>query len=136
MKKIFLLFLSFFLCSCASTHYGNLTEMDISKEDVLARDAVAQIYRLHLPARTTFKIYQPIDNAFGQKLVQHLRAKGYGVQENTRPKSMANFYYVVDRVERSKSLRVTIFIGQQEISRAYALKKGHVIPRGTWSHKE
>lgn len=136
MKKLLLLLLPWCLCSCAMTQYGNFTCIDTAKDTVIVKDAVKQVRRIKVPARTTFYIYQSTKDSFGIQLVQALRKQGFGVQENTRPKSAANFAFILDRISAQNLYRLSLILGSQKLSRVYLIQQGKVIPLGQWSHKE
>jgi hypothetical protein len=136
MKKIMLTFLSMALCSCASMQYGNLTNTSVKNDEYLAQDSIKRISKLKVPARTTFKVYQKPDSVFGHKLVELLRQQGYGVQENLTSDKKSNFHYVVDKLDEQDDVRVSLFMNDESISRAYHIKPGRVIPISAWSHKE
>lgn len=124
------------LSSCASLQYGNFTPNQEGKDRYLAKDAVSQIQRIFPPARNTFCIHQKICDAFGIQLVDGLRKKGYGIRENVCSKKQANFFYVVDETEPHRIYRVSIYIGHQTLSRAYAVNGKNAFPASPWSFKE
>ncbi|KTD14366.1 conjugal transfer protein TrbH [Legionella israelensis] len=136
MKKLSVLLLTILLSSCASMRYGNFTETSQNKDIYLAKDAVSQLTRVYPPARNTFCISQKVRDAFGIKLIQEMRKKGYGVVENIRPRQKANFFYVVDEAEIGRLYRVSLYIGQETLSRVYAKTNGKLTPISPWSHKE
>lgn len=136
MKKILLVMMSWVLCSCASMRYGNLTNTSASKDEYLARDAFMRIAKIKVPARTTFRVHQKTDSVFGHQLIELLRQNGYGVQEHLTSNKQANFYYVVDKLAADKRIRVSIFMDSEELSRAYGIYNGRLMPLGVWSHKE
>ncbi len=136
MKKLLSLVLSLLLCSCATMQYGNLIDVSRSNDSYLAQDSAKQIRNVTVPARTSFFIYEKVNDPFGVKLIEHLRRKGYGIVEEVHPKQKANFHYVVDRLQGHEVIRVSLFIGSQQLSRAYVQKHNKLYPIGTWSHKE
>ncbi|MCC5791328.1 MAG: conjugal transfer protein TrbH [Legionellaceae bacterium] len=136
MKRISVLILTIFLSSCASMRYGNFTQASPSKDSYLAKDAVSQLTRVYPPARNTFCISQKVCDRFGINLIHEMRKKGYGIVENVCPRNKANFFYVVDETEPNRLYRVSIFVGAQVLSRAYAKTNGKLAPVSPWSHKE
>mgnify|MGYP005865862061 CR=1 FL=1 len=104
MKKLSVLLLALLLSSCASMRYGNFTDASTAKDAYLAKDAATQLVRVYPPARNTFCISQKVRDAFGINLIQEMRKKGYGVVENVRPRTKANFFYVVDETLSSQPL--------------------------------
>jgi len=136
MKKLLLLLLPLCLCSCATIQYGNFTCIDTAKDTVIVKDAVKQVRRVKVPARTTFHIYQSTKDSFGTQLVQALRKQGFGVQENIRPKRASNFAYVLDKISTQNLYRLSLVLGSQKLSRVYLIRHGKVMPLGQWSHKE
>lgn len=136
MKKLILVFISMALCSCASMNYGNLTNTSAKKDEYLARDSIKRISKLKVPARTTLKVYQKSDSVYGHKLVELLRQKGYGVQENLKSDKKSNFHYVVDKLDDDNDIRVSLFIDAESLSRAYHIQNGSIKPLSAWSHKE
>lgn len=136
MKRLSVLLLTILLSSCASMRYGNFTHTSQSKDAYLAKDAVSQLTRVYPPARNTFCISQKIRDAFGIKLIQEMRKKGYGVLENVQPRQKANFFYVVDEAKPGCLYRVSLYIGSETLSRMYAKSNGKLTPASPWSHKE
>ena len=124
------------LCSCASMHYGNLTNTSAKKDDYLAQDSMRRIAKLKVPARTTLKLYQKSDSVFGHRLVELLRQQGYGIQENLKSDKKSNFHYVVDKLDADNDIRVSLFMDSESLSRAYHIQDGNISPVGAWSHKE
>lgn len=136
MKQIILIIISFALCSCSSMHYGNLANTSISKDEYLAHDAAKKIAKIKVPARTIFNIYQKTNSVFGHKLIEILRQNGYGVQENIKSDKNSNFHYVIDQIDGSKRIRVSLYINSENLSRAYGTYNERLMPIGAWSHKE
>lgn len=134
MKKIIVLLTAFLLSSCASTRYGNFTQLSQSRDAHLAADAATQLTRVYPPAQNTFCIGQRVTDGFGLSLIQNLRKKGYGVNENQCPKNKANLLYVLDELE--PLYRVSLFVGVQTLSRIYAKDHEKIIPVSAWTHKE
>ncbi|HAT9660787.1 TPA: conjugal transfer protein TrbH [Legionella pneumophila] len=135
MKELSVLLLAVLLSSCASMRYGNFTQMPQGKDGYLAADAAIQLTRVYPPAQNTFCIGQVVNDGFGLSLIQNLRKKGYGINENQCPKNKANFFYVLDEL-KPQSYRVSLFVGMQTLSRVYAKSHENIIPVSAWSHKE
>ncbi|WP_412755529.1 conjugal transfer protein TrbH [Legionella longbeachae] len=136
MKKLSVLLLAVLLSSCVSTRYGNFTQMSQGRDTYLAADAATQLTRVYPPAQNTFCIGQRVTDGFGLSLIQNLRKKGYGINENQCPKNKANFFYVLDEVEPQSHYRVSLFVGIQTLSRLYAKSHENILPVSTWTHKE
>ena len=136
MKKLTILIITLLLSNCTTLRYGNFTPDQQSKDSYLAKDAVSQINRIYPAARNTFCLRQRVCDAFGIALLNGLRLKGYGVKENICPRNMANFFYVVDETIPHKVYRVSIYIGSQTLSRAYAVSSKTPTPITAWSFKE
>ncbi|AMQ28654.1 TPA: conjugal transfer protein TrbH [Legionella pneumophila] len=134
MKKLSVLLLAVLLSSCASHRYGNFTQLSQGRDAYLAADAVNQLTRVYPPAQNSFCIGQRVRDGFGLNLIQGLRKKGYGVNENQCPKHKANLYYVVDELE--PLYRVSLFLGTQTLSRVYTNNHDKIFPVSAWTHKE
>ncbi|MBL7480301.1 conjugal transfer protein TrbH [Legionella bononiensis] len=135
MKELSVLLLAVLLSSCASMRYGNFTHMSQGKDSYLAVDATNQLTRVYPPAQNTFCIGQRVTDGFGLSLIQNLRKRGYGINENQCPKNKANFFYVLDEL-KPQSYRVSLFVGMQTLSRLYAKSRENIIPISAWTHKE
>ncbi|CZP45844.1 conjugal transfer protein TrbH [Legionella pneumophila] len=135
MKEISVLLAAVLLSSCVSMRYGNFTQMSQGKDAYLATDAATQLTRVYPPAQNTFCIGQRVTDDFGLSLIQNLRKKGYGINENQCPRNKANFFYVLDEL-KPQSYRVSLFVGIQTLSRLYAKNNENIIPVSAWTHKE
>ena len=138
MKNIVLLVMVLILSGCAGMRYGNYTQISSSKDNFLVSDATNQIVKIYPAAKNTFRISQKVCDGFGLKLIEKLRRNGYGIVENVQYKNKANFFYVVDESTSAEKLiyRVSVYIGKQSLSRAYAAKNGQLQPLTAWTHKE
>lgn len=136
MKELSVLLLAVLLSSCASMRYGNFTQISQGRDAYLAADAATQLTRVYPPAQNTFCIGQRVTDGFGITLVQGLRKKGYGVNENQCPKQKANFFYVLDELEPQNLYRVSLYVGIQTLSRLYAKNHEKILPVSAWTHKE
>jgi hypothetical protein len=136
----------------ASGKYGNFAKVESVD---LMQDATAQLYALWPPAKTRFNMLQETKtDAFGAELVNTLRASGYAVSEfspravrrtrewiDDRVTDTAPGYdlgYVID--EQDSELRLTLFVGQEAISRMYMIVKSNTgtisySPLGYWSRR-
>lgn len=134
--------LAFILCGCATTAPGGnfVTEGD---QTPLAADAVHQLASLYPPAHTALALQQPTTDPFGTALVNGLRARGYQVAEYVpanpredapRPQAGTALRYVLDAA--GDIYRLTLFVGDQAISRPYTAHAGSFTPVGAWSRKE
>lgn len=136
MKKLSVLLLAMLLSSCASMRYGNFTPLAQGRDVYLAQDATSQLMRVYPPAQNTFCISQKVRDNFGINLIQEMRKRGYGVNENSCPKQKANFFYVVDEIKSSNLYRVSLYVGLQSLSRVYVKTNEKLLPVSAWSHKE
>lgn len=136
MKNFLLIFVVLAICSCTNMNYGVLTEVNPSIEVIMARDCVKQIEKVKPPARTTFKISQKTNSSFGKHLINELRERGFGIQEVTNHNIKANFSYVIDKLSSNGLIRVSLWVEEKVLSRAYLIKNGTLIPVGTWTVKE
>ncbi|WP_115710970.1 conjugal transfer protein TrbH [Legionella sainthelensi] len=135
MKKLSVLLAAVLLSSCASMRYGNFTQMSVGRDAYLAADAATQLMRVYPPAQNTFCIGQAVNDSFGLSLIQNLRKKGYGINENQCPRNKANFFYVLDEL-KPQNYRISLFVGMQTLSRVYAKSHENIIPVSAWTHKE
>lgn len=153
------------LAGCAaSPPYGNfIQDSTVIQNQAMATDAVAQLVKLHLPARTRLDMQQDTPDAFGIALVEDLRAQGYAVMEfpldgsNTlaapdvtlsamdtipMPSSAAPqlrtypLRYVLDQFPGSPMYRVILIVGPQSLTRAYVAQNDAVVAASAWVRKE
>lgn len=156
--SLFMLMLAVAVCvGCGggrpSGKYGNFAKAESVD---LVKDAAGQLIALYPPAKTKMKLIQPIDDPFGYSLVEELRNNGYAIQEYSKPaaakvKSVMDDvvfdnapgydlgYVIDDFYPKDKELRVTIFIGQEALSRMYLVNEGSsgktYTPLGVWSRR-
>lgn len=124
----------------------------------LAHDTVAKMETVYPPALTRLRLMHPATDPFGIALTETLRRKGYGVREtrvhtaaipSTREEQQARiehpavsqdeglpFRYVVDGPFEQRLYRVTVFIGNQSLSRAYLMDEQAMAHAGAWARKE
>ncbi len=142
------LFTLFCGCKAPDGKYGNFAETE--GVDLL-QDALSAMESAYPPAKTRLALLQPVDDVFGYRLVESLRAGGYAVAEYAPPAKTkgfkklppadpadgAGFAYVVDR--DGDRLRVTLCVGDGTLSRLYQVQDGddgefHA-PMGAWVRK-
>jgi hypothetical protein len=144
-------------CATTSIQYGNFAQSAALDQEVLATDAVQQLATLYAPARTRLELQQPASDPFGQALLQSLRNKGFAllefapvnssaqaassaaVQSRTSatpaPSEVLPLRYVLDQAGESSLYRLTLWVGQQSITRPYLAQNG-TFPAGYWVRKE
>jgi hypothetical protein len=145
------------LAGCATSElpaYGNFTQSaPAAMEQTLADDAVKQLAALYPPATTRLDLQQATPDAFGSRLVESLRAKGYALLEFKPGAKTAALpatptatdraagagkplRYIVDQFD-ANLYRLTVRVGDQSITRAYAPAQGGTLrPAGAWVRKE
>ncbi|MGE0470610.1 MAG: conjugal transfer protein TrbH [Nitrospira sp.] len=125
--------------------------------DQLAQDTVTRMEDLYPPAHTRLAVTHPATDVYGLALIEALRRKGYGVMEShanmrtaisTRDdmpgpiqpavshKAGIPFRYVVDGPFEPGLYRVTVFIGNQSLSRVYRMDQQVIAQAGAWVRKE
>jgi hypothetical protein len=128
--------------------YGNFAKVESAD---LVQDTLAVLLSAYLPAKTRLNLIQPVEDMFGLRLVESLRGNGYAVGEyaapgkSQKPPAIADappgmeFGYVLDRVQGGGELRVTLSIGNETISRLYAVNglegDATYIPVGFWMRR-
>lgn len=130
--------------------YGTFPGLSPEHELYIASDVVAQLVALYPPAQFRLDVEQATEDAFGVALVAKLRGSGYAIVEyggHTRaapdPASMTRdqradagraLRYIVDR-PTPDLFRVTVFIDDESLSRAYTEARGEFLPFGAWVRK-
>lgn len=129
------------LGGCA--HYaslGNFANNPAAIDRIIAEDAVKQIVALYPPAKTSFELKQPTQDAFGSGLVSGLRKQGFALMEAHHDEATISalpLRYVLDKTGGETSLyRLTVMVGDQSITRPYREQNSTVVPAGYWAHKE
>ena len=124
----------------------------------LAQDTVAKMETVYPPALTCLTLMHPATDPFGIALTDALRRKGYGVREtqaetvaipSTRDEQHTRMEhptvshdegvplrYVVDGPFEHRLYRVTVFVGNQSLSRAYLMDEQAMAHAGAWVRKE
>lgn len=158
MRKIIsVIVLAAALAGCATSQYGNFAKTSPAVFDQkMATDTVSQLVKLYPPATTRLELQQATPDAFGIALVSNLRAQGYAVMEykpaatNTaatdakaasQPAAASALpgyplRYVLDQFSGTNMYRVTVLVGSQSLTRAYAAQNDTVLPAGAWVRKE
>lgn len=143
---------------CALTKestYGDFSGTDSETlSATMASGAAQQLVALYPPAKTRLTLNQPSTDRFGQALLASLRSAGYAIEEQHIPDPSARgiaepaaaltaampastlFNYVLDQVDHNL-FRVTLLVGQQSLSRAYATAQdGKLYAAGYWVRGE
>jgi hypothetical protein len=145
------------LAGCATPElsaYGNFTQSaPAAMEQTLADDAVKQLAALYPPATTRLDLQQATPDAFGSRLVESLRARGYALLEFKPGAKTAALpatatatdraagagkplRYILDQLD-ANLYRLTVRVGDQSLTRAYlAAQSGTLRPAGAWVRKE
>jgi len=139
MKK-FIFALALVMSGCASTQYGNFLKSNDDANEIIAIDAVEKVSKIYLPAKTTFSLNQKIkaNDVFGRLFINGLRDKGFAVEEfrkDSKDSPVGTVLgYTLD--ENDGSYRISIYSGDEVLSRAYKNDSGMVVVAGAWSKKE
>ncbi len=156
-----MLWVGLLLAGCVSPGpYGYLVKGAVPPyvHERLAQDAVTRMDALYPPAHTRLALTHPATDAYGLALTEALRRKGYGVMEyrettrmipSTRDETHTRierpvgsheegvpFGYVVDGPFEQHLYRVTVFIGNQSLSRVYHIDEQVMAQAGAWVRKE
>jgi hypothetical protein len=147
------------LAGCATPElpaHGNFTQSaPAAMQQTLADDAVKQLAALYPPATTRLDLQQATPDAFGSRLVESLRAKGYALLEfkpGTKTAALPAtatatatataagagkpLRYILDQFD-ANLYRLTVRVGDQSLTRAYApAQSGALRPAGAWVRKE
>lgn len=148
------------LGSCATTQYGDFAKTTDRYNRDIATDTVKELATLYPPAHTRFNIEQATPDAFGTTFIAALRSRGYAVAEYQRPgtadhrdplRRAAHPYlfrapssaptevalrYVVDQLGEDELYRVTLWLDDASLSRAYVAQDRSLVPAGYWTRKE
>lgn len=148
------------LAGCLSpSPYGYLVKgaVPLQMPERLAQDTVTRMEALYPPAHTRLALTHPATDPYGVALIEALRRKGYGVMESrvaTRTNHSTRddgpgpaepvvhqeagilFRYVVDGPFEPGLYRVTVFIGNQSLSRVYRMDEQMIAQAGAWVRKE
>lgn len=119
--------LSFVVGCGAQSKFGNFTNVDSRS---LINDAVTVMLANYPPAQTRLNMLHAAHDVWGEKLVRTLRTHGYAINEysaNPPPKDKyaetgAGFAFILDEFKPEKEFNLTLFIGDEILSRSYALR--------------
>ncbi len=124
--------------------YGNFTKVDSQS---LVNDAVAMMLATYPPAQTRLNMLHEPKDDWGSKLVRVLRTHGYAVAEyNAKPaekdkysQSGVGLAFILNEYKPDKEYNLTLFIGNDIVSRSYALRGADdskiFVGLGQWSRR-
>jgi hypothetical protein len=134
--------------------YGNFTQSaPAAMHQTVADDVVKQLVVLYPPATTRLDLQQATPDAFGSRLVESLRIRGYallefkpgsktaaspdmGMDTNRAAGTGKPLRYILDQFD-ANLYRLTVRVGDQSLTRAYAPAQGGTLrPAGAWVRKE
>ncbi len=144
MKQVFAALLALVISGCATMGNGNygsfLPEDQKAVEVRIAQDAMDQLIKLYLPAKSRFNLKHEAKGPFGVTLVTTMRKEGYAVEEYTGQEKNEtdglSLRYVLDVAGAPDFYRLTMMVGDQSISRPYMRQGSDVVPAGYWARKE
>ncbi|SDO53488.1 Conjugal transfer protein TrbH [Pseudomonas jinjuensis] len=148
MRAWIALFVCAWLAACANSPYGNFAEHSTPAINQQMASATArQLATLYPPASTRLQMGQEATDGYGIALVRSLRASGYSVREfnpqaraadkpanTTASPLLVN--YIVDAPMDSNLYRITLLVGRESLSRAYAVQNDRLQAAGVWVRKE
>ena len=152
-RFIFLTALIALLSACSSTAkipaLGSYTHgASVATNKMMASDLATKMSALYPPARSKIVLRHATTDAFGISLADALRKKGYALSEFVKPTpatvpanatagaSDLNLSYVVDQPFDTGTIRITVFINAQSLSRLYQPNESGVVTAGYWVRKE
>lgn len=142
MRNALALCAALVLQGCATHDYGNFAQQaDVTTNTVMVNDSLSQLMHFFPPAKTRLVVQQDTSDRFGQSLLRALRQQGYAVQEQSEsgsplPRNSTPLAYVIDSPEGSNAYRLTLRVGKQSLTRAYAARPEGIYPAGLWTRKE
>lgn len=149
MIKMFVLvavvsFLPLVLGCGAQPQYGNFTKVDSQS---LVNDAVTMMLATYPPAQTRLNMLHEPNDAWGTKFIRVLRTHGYAIEEysgkvtekDKYASSGVKFGFILDEYRPEKEYNLTLFIGNEIMSRSYALRGSSdskiYVGLGQWSRR-
>jgi hypothetical protein len=134
------------LAGCATiskqASYGSFVAgASAADQKIVVDDVVKKLVASYPPARTRLNSQHATTDAFGTELLAAMRTKGYALGEYKSRPAVAQagsytFAYVFDQPAGTGLYRVTLFINNEALSRAYETKDGAITPAGSWVRKE
>ena len=137
-------------CGKQPGQYGNFAN---AQSGGLAGDSVAILKTAYPPAKTRLNLlHQYSGDVFGVELVEALRREGYAIAEyappprgdkysETHPTASPtpgglDFGYVIDHLAEDGGMRLSLFVGDETLSRLYAVggtpEEPAYAPLGDW----
>lgn len=128
----------------AQKQYGNFTKMDSQS---LVNDAITILLSTFPPAQTRLNLFHEVSDDWGSKLVRALRTHGYAISEySDKPKAKdkytetgMRFGFILDESRSVKDFSLTLFVGEDILSRSYALRGSGeskiLVGLGLWSRR-
>ncbi|WP_165544821.1 hypothetical protein [Pasteurella multocida] len=145
MQKLIII-LTLILSACSSK-IGNYSNASPSISEAMASDVSSYLHKAYSPAKTQFNFDNEIQSTdyFGLTLQDNLRQKGFAIklspknnkqlnQENMESDSRLlniSVKYIVDTLDHN-SYRVTLYLSDAVISRAYSTEQGNFTSLGSW----
>lgn len=113
---VMMLSLSLFLGGCATLQMDNYEDGSLSAADMqlIANDGSEMLAIQYPPGQTTFAL-KP-SGSFGQMLVEALRQKGFGIQEQ----SAVPLYYLLDQIDGQTQYRLGLITGDWRSDAVYS----------------
>lgn len=137
MKYMLILILSVLVSGCASNQYGNHLKSEISHA-VIRDDVLSLLTERYPPAVTELSLVHAINkkDRFGSSLINEMRQQGYAVHEfgNETSRDVKEFAYTLDYIENF--YRITLYVDETRLSRAYVEESGEHVPLSGWSVTE
>lgn len=158
--------LGLLLTGCAWTSGDNSapdphsTALAAQAQYQMANEAVAQVVKLHPPAKVRIALLQPATDSFGAALLENLRESGYAVIEETTANPvqtqgtqarteaiqghqvapgqapLVQLAYVLEPATDPTLYRMTLFLNQQSLSRLYWSGDDKPRAAGHWLYRE
>lgn len=151
MMKRILAFAFLALLSGCATQTGNYANASPEISEAMASDVANYLDKAYSPAKTQLNFTNEIsiNDYFGLSLQDNLRQKGFAVQLHSKNEQSQNIEqnkaitehdtrllnlplkYIVDHLEQN-SYRVTVYLPEAVLSRAYSIENGVFTPLGSW----
>jgi len=100
----------------------------------IAQDAASKLAREYPPDEHRLEVVVDTQGTFDRAFASSLRRSGFAVAATSNASGEPIVVrYAVDRLRGTKLVRVTLFIDNRTLSRAYASQPSGVYPAGPWS---